>query len=57
MLGYILSTLPLCLGFIWIAFDGKKRGWHDMIAGTLVVKMHEPKVEFAQVGTRVVSKD
>ena len=34
---YIVSTLPFCLGFLWIAFDRKKRGWHDLIAGTVVV--------------------
>ncbi|MDR2638718.1 MAG: RDD family protein [Helicobacteraceae bacterium] len=35
---YILSYIPLGLGFIWVAFDEKKRGWHDMLAGTLVIK-------------------
>jgi uncharacterized RDD family membrane protein YckC len=34
----ILSALPLGLGFIWVAFDKQKRGWHDILAGTLVVK-------------------
>jgi uncharacterized RDD family membrane protein YckC len=33
----ILSSIPFCLGFLWIAFDAKKRGWHDILAGTLVV--------------------
>lgn len=35
---YIPSALIFCLGFLWVAFDKKKRGWHDMLAGTLVVK-------------------
>lgn len=34
---YIISMLPLCLGFIWVAFDRKKQGWHDKIARTVVV--------------------
>jgi len=34
---YILSMLPLCLGFLWIAFDPKKQAWHDKLSGTLVV--------------------
>lgn len=34
--GYIVATLPLFLGFIWIAFDKRKRGWHDLMAGTEV---------------------
>ena len=25
------------LGVIWIAWDPKKQGWHDMMAGTIVV--------------------
>lgn len=35
---YIISALPLGLGFIWIAFDRKKQGWHDKLAGTVVVR-------------------
>ena len=35
---YILCMLPLCLGFIWVAFDRKKQGWHDKIAQTVVVR-------------------
>lgn len=34
---YVLSTLPLGLGFLWIAFDPKKQGWHDKLAGTAVI--------------------
>lgn len=37
-LGYIVSGIVFLLGFIWAAFDGKKQGWHDKIAGTYVVK-------------------
>ncbi|GGA73303.1 RDD family protein [Neiella marina] len=37
-LGYIPSTLVLMLGFIWVAFEQRKRGWHDMIGGTVVIK-------------------
>jgi uncharacterized RDD family membrane protein YckC len=35
--GYYLSALPLCLGFIWVAFDARKQGWHDKLAGTVVL--------------------
>jgi uncharacterized RDD family membrane protein YckC len=35
--GYIISGLFFCLGFVWIAFDGRKQGWHDKIAATLVI--------------------
>lgn len=37
-LAYFLSALPLGAGYIWIAFDRRKRGWHDMLAGTVVVR-------------------
>jgi uncharacterized RDD family membrane protein YckC len=35
-LGYFVSGLPLCLGFIWIFLNKKRRGFHDFIAGTVV---------------------
>lgn len=34
---YIVSILPLLLGLIWVAFDKRKQGWHDKLAGTLVI--------------------
>ena len=36
--GYLASVLTLGLGFVWIGFDSEKRGLHDWIAGTYVVK-------------------
>ena len=35
--GYYVSILPLFLGLIWVAFDARKQGWHDKMAGTVVV--------------------
>lgn len=37
-IGYLISIIPLGLGFLWVAWDGKKQGWHDKIAKTIVVK-------------------
>ncbi len=37
--GYLLSGLIFYLGFLWIAFDGRKQGWHDKIAGTCVIRV------------------
>ncbi|WP_141737159.1 RDD family protein [Marinobacter sp. X15-166B] len=34
----MLSALPLCLGFIWVGVDKRKQGWHDKLAGTVVVR-------------------
>ncbi|WGK70372.1 RDD family protein [Candidatus Haliotispira prima] len=40
---YLLSFLPLGLGFLWIAFDDRKRGWHDMLCRTAVVRYQKKK--------------
>jgi uncharacterized RDD family membrane protein YckC len=42
---YFLASLPLGIGIIWVAFDDRKQGWHDKLAGTVVVrkKNREPK--------------
>jgi uncharacterized RDD family membrane protein YckC len=37
-LSYYLSSIVLLLGFIWVGFDPRKQGWHDKLAGTLVVR-------------------
>ncbi len=36
--GYFVSMIPLFLGFIWVGIDSKKQGWHDKMAGTVVVR-------------------
>lgn len=35
---YIPAMLPLGLGLIWVGMDKKKQGWHDKLAGTVVIK-------------------
>lgn len=37
-LGYFLSTLVFGLGFVWVAFDLRKQGWHDKLANTVVIR-------------------
>ena len=37
--GYLISAVVVYLGFIWIALDGRKQGWHDKIAGTVVIRV------------------
>ena len=37
-LGLIISFLVCFIGVIWVAFDGRKQGWMDKIAGTVVVR-------------------
>ena len=36
--GYYVSIFGLCLGFLWVAFDPRKQGWHDKLAGTVVIR-------------------
>ena len=37
-LAYYVSILPLCLGFFWVGWDSRKQGWHDKLAGTVVIR-------------------
>lgn len=37
-IGYLISAVLLSIGFLWLAFDKKRQGWHDKMAGTLVVR-------------------
>ena len=40
-LSYIISAIGLCVGYIWIGLDPKKQGWHDHIAGTVVIRKRD----------------
>jgi uncharacterized RDD family membrane protein YckC len=37
-LGYYISAIPLFLGIIWVGMDKRKQGWHDKMAGTVVIR-------------------
>lgn len=39
----ILSGVLLCIGFLMVAFTQRKRGLHDLMAGTLVYKTRDPR--------------
>lgn len=50
--GYIVSALPLGLGCIWVGIDARKQGWHDKMAGTVVVRRRaDGQVRFEQPRT------
>ena len=38
LVGYWISAAVMYLGFAWILIDERRRGWHDLIAGTVVIK-------------------
>ena len=40
-IGYFISAFPLYLGFLWIAVDRRKQGWHDKIARTIVINSED----------------
>jgi uncharacterized RDD family membrane protein YckC len=42
-LGYGVSASFFGLGFLWVALNPGKRGWHDLLANTVVVARKENK--------------
>ncbi|MDB4958854.1 MAG: domain containing protein [Myxococcales bacterium] len=36
--GYMMGVATIFLGFLWMGFDSEKRGVHDWIAGTYVIR-------------------
>jgi uncharacterized RDD family membrane protein YckC len=38
IVGYPLSALFFGLGIVWMLWDGRRQGWHDKLAKTVVVK-------------------
>jgi uncharacterized RDD family membrane protein YckC len=36
-IGYFLCILTFGIGFLWILIDGRRQGWHDKLAGTVVL--------------------
>src|SRR5437899_8562537 len=49
-LGYFVSTIPFCLGLIWVGIDRRKQGWHDKLAGTVVVRPKNKGTEPVRFG-------
>ncbi|OEF24278.1 RDD family protein [Vibrio rumoiensis] len=37
-LGYFVSIFVFMLGFIWVGFDRRKQGFHDKLAGSVVIR-------------------
>jgi uncharacterized RDD family membrane protein YckC len=50
-ISYYISGIPVCLGFLWVAFDRRKQGWHDKLAGTVVVHQLPDPVVFTSSTT------
>ena len=43
---YFVSALPLFLGFFAVLWSDRKQGWHDKIAGTVVIVNEDRKTDF-----------
>jgi uncharacterized RDD family membrane protein YckC len=37
-IGLLVAFACIWIGVIWVAFDARKRGWHDVVGGTVVVQ-------------------
>lgn len=37
-LGYFVAGIPFGIGLLWVGFDRRKQGWHDKLAGTVVIR-------------------
>lgn len=48
-IGYFLSAIPLLLGFLWIAWDKRKQGFHDKLANAVVVMEDEANKPLAEL--------
>lgn len=41
LIGKTIAAAPIFLGLLWALWDQEKRGWHDRIGGTLVVRKRQ----------------
>lgn len=41
-LATLVAVAPLCAGIAWIVVDRERRGWHDRLARTRVVRLPKP---------------
>jgi uncharacterized RDD family membrane protein YckC len=37
LVGWWVSAAVFYIGFVWILVDSRRRGWHDLLAGTCVI--------------------
>ena len=38
-LSAVFSAVVLCLGFFWVGWTRTRQSWHDLIAGTIIVRV------------------
>lgn len=42
VIGKFLSSLPFSLGYMWVGWNQRKQGWHDLLAKTYVIYERRP---------------
>jgi uncharacterized RDD family membrane protein YckC len=42
LVGIAFAALPGMAGFLWVGFDLQRRGWHDYIGQSLVIRLRPP---------------
>ena len=40
-LGLIVAVLPVLLGLLWMLWNKRRQGWHDLLAGSVVIREDE----------------
>jgi len=40
-LGLFLAVLPVMLGLLWMLWNKRRQGWHDLLAGSVVIREDE----------------
>lgn len=40
-LGLVLAVLPVMLGLLWMLWNKRRQGWHDLLAGSIVIREDE----------------
>lgn len=55
-LGYLVSIIPFMLGILWVGWDKRKQGFHDKIAGSVVIIYDESTTAYEEFQTEF-SKD
>lgn len=38
ILGTVLAILPVLLGLAWMLWDRRRQGWHDKLAGSVIIR-------------------
>lgn len=52
--GYLVSSVFLFVGYLWVAFDKRKQGWHDKIAATVVVSLPQGAEISLDIGNDII---